>query len=207
MNHRFDTLDRNKIPISGRLEVITGCMFSGKTTALIKRLEAAKNAGSSVMASLPILAAREIGPRLFSHDFAELPAIAIESISQLADRRKGVELIGIDEIHFLGDSPNRIERWCAETIKLGTSIILAGLDFDFRGSPFPWTTRLLEVADQVQTLSAICARCGKDAIRSQRLREGTPADWNEPTLVTGGPELYEARCIDCFRARRGLGHL
>ena len=111
---------------------------------------------------------------------------------------KFIQVVALDELHFLDDDPETTLAVCQALADSGKRVIVAGLDQDFRAMPFATMSRLLSVAEQVDKLFAICVRCGAYATRSQRLIDGRPAPYNAPTLVVGGLDLYEARCRACF---------
>jgi thymidine kinase len=174
---------------TGWIEVITGCMFSGKTEELIRRLNRARYARQSVKIFKPRIDERYAADSVVSHSRQELTAVAIENVNEIMDQVRDVEVIGIDEAQFLaGDVVAVCERLANE----GKRVIVAGLDQDFLGRPFEPMPRLMAVAEYVTKNLAICMRCGNPADRSQRLVR------REATVVVGGSEAYEARCRRCF---------
>lgn len=174
---------------TGWIEVITGCMFSGKTEELIRRLNRARYAKQSVVIFKPRIDQRYAPDSVVSHSKQELRAIAIDTVNEIFDHVAGVEVVGIDEAQFLGgDLCAAAERLANE----GKRVIVAGLDQDFLGRPFEPMPGLMAVAEYVTKNLAICMRCGNPADRSQRLVR------REATVVVGGTEAYEARCRRCF---------
>lgn len=183
----------------GRIEAICGCMFSGKTEELIRRLHHVTIARQKLAAFTPRRDTRYATANLVSHNGVRIEAFTIDSVrdirQHLADE---VQVIAIDELHFLDDTPDTILETCQELADDGYRVIVAGLDQDFRAQPFASMAQLLSVAEQTDKLYAICVRCGAYATRSQRLIDGKPAPANAPTIAVGGLELYEARCRACF---------
>ena len=136
---------------------------------------------------------------LVSHNGVRIEAHVISSIHEVPGQvDEGVQVIALDELHFLDDDPDAIRAICQALADRGIRVIVAGLDQDFRATPFAAMSRLLSVAEQVDKLFAICVRCGAYATRSQRLIDGQPAPFDAPTIVVGGLEMYEARCRACF---------
>jgi thymidine kinase len=183
----------------GRIEVICGCMFSGKTEELIRRLHHVQIARQRLRAFTPRRDTRYTLGNLVSHNGVRIEAHTIESIHEVFDQvQDDTQVIALDELHFLDDDPDTILAVCQELADRGLRVIVAGLDQDFRATPFPAMARLTAVAEQVDKLYAICVRCGAYATRSQRLIDGRPAPYDAPTIAVGGLELYEARCRACF---------
>ncbi len=183
----------------GRIEVICGCMFSGKTEELIRRLNHVRIARQPLLAFTPRRDTRYRAENLVSHNGISVAAHAIESIAEIpAQIVPGTRVVAIDELHFLGDPPALTLSVCQELADGGLRVLVAGLDQDFRATPFPQMSQLMAVAEQVDKLFAICVRCGAFATRSQRLIDGEPAPFDAPTIAVGGLELYEARCRSCY---------
>jgi thymidine kinase len=192
--------------MKGRLEVICGSMFSGKTEELMRRLRRAEYAKQRVLTIKHHIDKRynKAPTCIVSHEGKERFAFIIndttsgvEKILELANN--GIDVIGIDEIHFFG--PHMvyvIEALVAQ----GKRIVLAGLDLDFRGEPFGIMPHLMAIADDVLKLKAICVCCGDDAHHTQRLVNGQPASYNDPIVLVGASDLYEARCRICFKIKR-----
>ncbi|HEX5690827.1 MAG TPA: thymidine kinase [Roseiflexaceae bacterium] len=183
----------------GRIEVICGCMFSGKTEELIRRLHHVQIARQRLVAFTPRRDTRYAAGNLVSHNGVRIEAHIISSIGEVADHlTPDIQVVALDELHFLDDDANSICETCQSLADRGVRVIVAGLDQDFRALPFPAMSRLLAVAEQVDKLFAICVRCGAYATRSQRLIDDQPAPFDAPTIVVGGLELYEARCRACY---------
>jgi len=183
----------------GRIEVICGCMFSGKTEELIRRLHHVQIARQRLAAFTPRRDTRYAAGNLVSHNGVRIEAQIIESIHELVERLDAdAQVVALDELHFLDDPPDAIFSTCQALADRGIRVIVAGLDQDFRALPFPAMSQLLAVAEQVDKLFAICVRCGAYATRSQRLIDGHAAPFDAPTIVVGGLEMYEARCRACY---------
>jgi thymidine kinase len=183
----------------GRIEVICGCMFSGKTEELIRRLHHVQIARQRLQAFTPRRDTRYAVGNLVSHNGVRIQAHPIESIREVADHLDAdAQVVALDELHFLDDEADAIVEVCQWLADRGLRVLAAGLDQDFRAEPFAAMSQLLSVAEQVDKLFAICVRCGAYATRSQRLIDGHPAPYDAPTIVVGGLDMYEARCRSCF---------
>ena len=183
----------------GRIEVICGCMYSGKTEELIRRLHHVQIARQRLVAFTPRRDTRYITGNLVSHNGVRIEAHVIDSIHEIVGHLdEGVQVVALDELHFLDDEPDAICTTCQALADRGIRVIVAGLDQDFRALPFPAMSQLLAVAEQADKLYAICVRCGAYATRSQRLIDDRPAPFDAPTIAIGGLEMYEARCRACY---------
>ena len=188
----------------GKLEVICGSMFSGKSEELLYRLRRAEYAKKRVLTIKHTIDNRKSYSCIVCHSGDEREAFplgsceeSLKTLSTLAD--DSVDVIGIDEIQFF--PPETLPVICSLLDK-GKRIILAGLDLDFRGQPFGIMPELLALADEVSKLRAICTCCGDEANFSQRLINGQPARHDEPIILVGGEECYEPRCRLCFSIDR-----
>jgi len=183
-------------PNHGSIEVITGSMFSGKSEELIRRLRRAQIARRKVQIFKPTIDNRFGDDHITSHSEMRIPSESLSSSRDLLARVDAdTEVVGIDEGQFFdADLP----AVCSTLADQGKRVIVAGLDQDFRATPFAAMSQLLSVAEQVDKLFAICVRCGAYATRSQRLIDGHPAPFDAPTIVVGGLEMYEARCRACY---------
>lgn len=184
----------------GRLEVVCGSMFSGKTEELMRRLKRAEYARQDTLAIKHAFDKRKHHTFIVSHDGREREAFPIEhaaesiaTISHLA--HDSIEVVGIDEVQFFPDEAVGV---IVDLVERGKRVIVAGLDLDFRGEPFGIMPILLSIADEVLKLKAICVKCGKDSHHTQRVINGFPAKYDDPTVMVGASECYEARCRDCF---------
>ncbi len=176
----------------GRVEVICGSMFSGKSEELIRRVRRAQIARQHVQVFKPALDDRYSRQQVASHDGSRLEAIPVARSGEILVRLEdGVTVVAVDEAQFLDD---RLPDVAQELAGRGIRVIVAGLDMDFRGEPFGPMPRLLVLAETVDKLQAICMVCGEPASRTQRLVNGQPAQYTDPVIFVGAREAYEARC-------------
>ncbi|ACS33010.1 thymidine kinase [Thermococcus gammatolerans] len=181
----------------GFLEVITGPMFAGKTTELIKRIERQAFARRKVALFKPSIDTRYSKEEVVAHNGLRYEAFVVPTDENGVRRimettiREGFEVIGIDEVQFF---PIEIVDVLNRLADEGVYVIASGLNLDFKGDPFPVTRELLVRADNIVYLTAVCTVCGRPATRSQRLIDGKPAPRNSPVILVGGRESYEARC-------------
>jgi len=180
---------------SGSLDLISGCMFSGKTQELIRRLDQARYAGSTIQAFKPALDDRYAIAAVASHREIRFPAIAVPDVAALAAQvLDDTRVIGIDEAQFFG---HEIVALAEELANRGRHVIVAGLDLDFLARPFGPMPLLAAYADRLTKLQASCQYpgCGShQASRTQRLVDGVPAPVDSPLVVIGGAASYQARC-------------
>jgi thymidine kinase len=181
----------------GILEVICGPMFSGKSEELIRRLRRARIAKQHVISFKHTLDDRHGLEYLVSHDGNRFETKPLESVHDMIiiSAMEQATVIGIDEIQFF---PREIVAVVCELINAGNRVIAAGLDRDFKGAPFGSIPLLMAIADKVTKLQAICTMCGEEATMSQRLVNGNPARYNDPVVMIGAQESYQARCRSCF---------
>lgn len=177
---------------SGRIEVVCGSMFSGKTEELIRRLRRAKIARQEVQVFKPVLDNRYAEEKVVSHNGQGLHAEAVASAKEIFEKlAPETTVVGVDEAQFFDEElPSVVDTLAAR----GVRVILAGLDMDFRGEPFGVMPQLMARAEEVQKLHAICVVCGEEASRTQRLVNGSPARYDDPVIMVGASEVYEARC-------------
>jgi len=185
----------------GRIEVIAGVMFSGKSEELIRRVRRGVIAKKRVQVFKSHLDARYAGLYSIStHDGGIVEAEPVDSSEEIMTRRRPeTEVLAVDEVQFLDDGIVSVANTLADQ---GVRIVLAGIDMDFRGLPFGPMPALLAIAEIVDKLQAICVACGEPASRNQRLVNGRPALWDSPTIMVGGRESYEARCRHCHTVPR-----
>ena len=176
----------------GSVEVICGSMFCGKTEELIRRLRRARIAKQQVQVFKPMIDNRYNHTKVTSHSGIDLDAQPVNS-SQDIIRLLSAEttVVGIDEVQFFDPG---IVAVVEELAHQGLRVIVTGLETDFRGEPFGCMPELIARAEFVEKLHAICMVCGETASRTQRLVDGKPAHFNEPIVVVGAQEMYEARC-------------
>lgn len=176
----------------GKIEVITGCMFSGKSEELIRRLKRARIAKLQVQVFKPSIDTRFSNIEVVSHTGEKIQAEAVSSsIEILSKLSSTINVVGIDEAQFYDMEIIKVVR---EISRKGIRVILAGLDMDFRGEPFGPMGNLMAIADEVTKLHAICMVCGEEATMTQRLIDGKPAKYTDPVVLIGASERYEARC-------------
>jgi thymidine kinase len=177
---------------TGIIEVITGSMFCGKTDELIRRLRRATIARQKVQVFKPAVDQRYAAEKVVSHAGSEYTATPVGLAREIAERLDPhTTVVAVDEAQFFDPEIVPVARQLAER---GLRVIIAGLDTDFRGEPFGSMPALLATADVVDKLHAICMVCGGLASRSQRLVNGQPARYQDPVVIVGASELYEARC-------------
>ncbi len=181
---------------NGRLELIQGPMFSGKTHELIRRLRAASSTGRRVLALKPSVDVRHRSTDIASLSGSTFPARLLKDAATLPDVDADVRVVGLDELQFCDV---RLVAALEQLRQRGLRVVVAGLDRDFRGEPFATVASVGRVADVVDTLTAICDRCGKPATLTQRVVDGSPAPLDDTRIRVGGRELYEARCEACYR--------
>ena len=176
----------------GKIEVITGCMFSGKSEELIRRLKRARIAKLQVQVFKPSIDTRFSNIEVVSHTGEKIQAEAVSSSIEILNKLSStINVVGIDETQFYDVEIIKVVR---EISRKGIRVILAGLDMDFRGEPFGPMGNLMAIADEVTKLHAICMVCGEEATMTQRLIDGKPAKYTDPVVLIGASERYEARC-------------
>lgn len=186
-------------PNSGWIEVICGSMFSGKTEELIRRIRRAQIARQKVQVFKHSLDARYAEREVASHNGMLWEAIPVENTAQLrAMIEPETTVVAIDEGQFFDDD---LLDLCNDLAGKGVRVVVAGLDMDFRGQPFGPMPQLMAEAEQVDKLHAICVVCGGPASRTQRLINGRPAAYDDPVIMVGANEVYEARCRGCHEVR------
>jgi thymidine kinase len=181
----------------GWIEVICGSMFSGKTEELIRRVRRAQIAKQKVQVFKPRLDDRYQVEKVSSHNGMHLDATVVgeaKEILQLVEPDTSV--VAIDEGQFFDWTIADVCNFLADS---GRRVIIAGLDMDFRGEPFGPMPLLMAQAEKVDKLQAICVVCGMPASRTQRLINGQPASYDDPVIMVGASEVYEARCRHCHQ--------
>ena len=178
--------------IHGSIEVVCGSMFSGKTDELIRRLVRATIAKQKVQVFKPAIDVRYAVEKVTSHAGANYDAVPVASAKEIpAKLEQEPTVVGIDEAQFFDPQVAEVAQQLAAR---GVRVIVAGLDMDFRGEPFGPMPLILAKAERVDKLHAICMVCGDEASRTQRLVNGKPAKYDDPVVIVGASELYEARC-------------
>ena len=190
-----------KITKSGWLEVITGPMYCGKSEELIRRLRRVKIAKQKIKVFKPVLDNRYSKKDVVSHSGDSIEAVPVDHPEEILERIDDtVDVVGIDEAQFFHEDLVEI---CEELANQGIRVIMAGLDRDFRNQPFGPMPELMARAEYVDKLHAICIQCGEPASRTQRLIDGEPAAVDDPVILVGASEVYEARCRSCHAIKEG----
>ncbi len=186
--------------VYGKLEVVCGSMFSGKSEELIRRLRRAEFAQLRTQVFKPAIDNRTTTDHIHAHSGKKLPAVALENPAQISEMLlPEAQVIGIDEVQFFSTD---IVPLILDLVDAGKRVIVAGLDLDFRAIPFGCMPALLAVADEVTKLKAVCMCCGLDAHFTQRLVNGLPAKLTDPLIMIGAQECYQARCRGCYAPAR-----
>jgi thymidine kinase len=176
----------------GSVEVITGSMFCGKTDELIRRLRRAAIAKQKVQVFKPAIDKRYAETKIASHAGGTFEALPIHKAAGIRARlEKDTTVVAVDEAQFFDDG---IIPLVSDLAHEGIRVIVAGLDTDFRAEPFGPMPALIAQAERVDKLHAICMQCGELASRTQRLVNGQPARYDDPIVIVGADEMYEARC-------------
>lgn len=180
----------------GWLEVISGNMYAGKTEELLRRVKRIVYAKKSVIVFKPKIDNRYSEDEVVSHNDNRVKSVIISNAKELVENLPDPlpYAIAIDEVQFFGREMVDVIEDLADK---GVRVIVAGLDCDFRGEPFGIMPELLARAEDVTKLKAICQVCGHLATRTQRLIDGKPANYNDPVILVGAKEQYEARCRHC----------
>ena len=167
-------------------------MFSGKTDELIRRLVRATIAKQKVQVFKPAIDVRYAVEKVTSHTGADFDALPVKKSAEIRNKvDKYTTVVGIDEAQFFDPEIVAVAQELADR---GLRVVAAGLDLDFRGEPFGPMPVLMSKAERVDKLHAICMVCGEEASRTQRLVNGKPARYDDPVVIVGAAELYEARC-------------
>ncbi|APH66553.1 thymidine kinase [Bacillus spizizenii] len=177
---------------SGWLELICGSMFSGKSEELIRRVKRATYAKQEVRVFKPVIDNRYSEDAVVSHNGTSMTSYAISSAADIWDHiSESTDVIAVDEVQFFDEEIVAVLSSLADK---GYRVIAAGLDMDFRGEPFGVVPSIMAIAESVTKLQAVCSVCGSPASRTQRLIDGKPASYDDPVILVGASESYEARC-------------
>lgn len=179
----------------GWIEVICGCMFAGKTEELIRRINVLSYARKNILVFKPKIDDRYSTTEIASHAGSKVPCIVISEAKEILNHvNYDTDVVAIDEVQFFDEVVVDICEYLADS---GLRVMVAGLDKDFRGEPFGVLPDLLTRAEFVTKLTAVCAKCGAPATRTQRIINGKPASFNDPIVLVGAKEAYEPRCRHC----------
>ena len=177
---------------SGWIEVICGSMFSGKSEELIRRVRRVQFAKQNILVFKPEIDHRYSKTDVVSHNGTSTHAISVTYATEILEKvTEDMDVIAIDEGNFFDDGIVSVVQQLADR---GFRVIVAGLDQNFRGEPFPQMANMIAIAEYVMKLQAICAVCGQPASRTQRMINGEPAHYDDPIILVGATEAYEARC-------------
>ena len=174
----------------GRIEVVCGSMFSGKTEELIRRMKRAKFAKQKVEIFKPSIDTRYSDEEVVSHDRNSIRSTPIDSSGAILLLSSDIDVVGIDEAQFFDDG---LVDVCNELSNRGVRVIVAGLDMDFKGKPFGPIPQLCAIADEVTKVHAICVKCGSLAYISHRLIH------NDRRVMLGEKDEYEPLCRECYQ--------
>jgi thymidine kinase len=176
----------------GWIEAICGPMFSGKSEELMRRLRRAMIARRRLQVFKPLIDNRYAANEIVSHGDMRMRSEPIDAAPDILKRLDWrTQVVGIDEANFLGPELITVANQLADS---GKQVIIAGLDTDFMGRPFPPMPDLLAYAESITKTLAVCIRCGNPAKHTQRLVE------SDELIVVGAAGMYEARCRRCFEA-------
>ena len=181
----------------GWIEVICGSMFAGKTEELCRRIRRIQYAKKSYVVFKPVIDNRYSDKEVVSHNNTRVKSVNVSNSKDIREYLEGKALpyaVAIDEVQFFDKD---VVSLCEELANRGVRVICAGLDKDFRGEPFGVMPELLARAEYVTKLNAICQVCGNIATRTQRIIDGKPAYYEDPVIMVGAKESYEARCRHC----------
>ena len=179
----------------GWIETISGCMFAGKTEELIRRIKVLEFAKKEIMVFKPQIDNRYSQTKVVSHAGSSVESYVVSSAREILEMVKdSTEVVAIDEAQFFDDE---ICDVCNALADRGIRVMAAGLDTDFKGEPFGPMPKLITEAEFVTKLAAVCNKCGAPATRTQRIINGKPALYNDPIIMVGAAESYEARCRHC----------
>ena len=179
----------------GWIEVICGCMFAGKTEELIRRINVLSYARKNILVFKPKIDDRYSTTEIASHAGSKVPCIGISEAKEILNHvNYDTDVVAIDEVQFFDEDVVDICEYLADS---GLRVMVAGLDKDFRGEPFGVLPDLLTRAEFVTKLTAVCAKCGAPATRTQRIINGKPASFNDPIVLVGAKEAYEPSFRHC----------
>lgn len=184
----------------GWIECICGSMFSGKSEELLRRIKRGIIAKQNVLLFKPSIDDRYSLDKVSTHNGNSYESISISSADEIYKfiNNKKYDIIGIDEIQFFDSNIVKVINKLADD---GIRVIVAGLDMDFKGEPFYPMPEIMAISEIVTKLHAVCSVCGNEASISQRLINGEPASYNDPVVVIGASESYEARCRHCHKVK------
>ncbi len=186
--------------MNGQIEVITGCMFSGKTEELIRRIKRAKIEKKNFLIFKPKIESRYSPDHIVTNDGIKFPCMVVDSekpeeILDIVKKHNDVDVVAVDEVNLFS---RKIVDVCEELAKNSIRVIATGLDLTSWGEPFHPMPELMAKADFVDKLQAVCVKCGLFATRTQKIVDEEPVKHGEHMVLIGGADKYEARCRNCF---------
>ena len=190
---------------AGWVEIITGVMFSGKSSELIRRIERAMIAKQEVLVFKPSIDNRYSDNEVATHNGITIEAQIVDDVLGVEETIKEytkdheLDVVAIDEGQFFSEELIELVDDLADQ---GYRVIIAGLDTDFAGRGFKPIPELMARAEYVTKLNAVCVKCANPATRTQRLIDGEPASIDDPVVVVGAEESYEARCRRCHQVKK-----
>lgn len=192
---------RRSIPEPGKITVVCGSMFAGKSEELIRLARRALYAKKKVQVFKPSIDNRYDEADVVTHQGVKHHAVPVSSVKRLKELIEAdTDVVLIEEAQFFDESiVDLVVRLADE----GREVICAGLDQDFRREPFGPMGKLMTAADEVKKLRAICMNCGAPASHNYRVIDGEPAHWDDPVVLIGATDAYEARCRNCYTIRTG----
>lgn len=183
----------------GKITVVCGSMFAGKSEELIRLARRALYAKKRVQVFKPVIDNRYDETMVVTHMGVKHQAVPVASVADLTKKiHPDTQVLLIEEAQFFDRS---LVQLCVDLADAGREVICAGLDQDFRRAPFGPMPELLAVADEVIKLRAICMKCGAPASHTYRVIDGKPAHKDDPIILIGATEKYEARCRNCYTLR------
>ena len=184
----------------GTLTVVCGSMYAGKSEELIRLARRALYAKKKVQVFKPAIDNRFDDVMVVTHEGVKHQAVPVKGVADIKKLvTKDTDFVGIEEAQFFS---NDLVEFCVGLADQGVEVVCAGLDQDFRRQPFGPMALLMSAADEVVKLRAICIQCGQVASHTQRIIEGKPASWDDPVVLIGATESYEARCRKCYKITR-----
>ena len=188
---------RNTMKKQGRLIVHTGSMFSGKTTSLWRELYRMRIANYKIVAFKPSIDSRDDERKIVSHDNLQLDAHKVENLREILAYAKNndIDCIGIDELQFFPNEPSEVIDIFNELMAMKITIVVSGLDMDYKTQPFEIIKEIMPIADELVKHHAICASCGEDAWASYRKTS------DESRIQIGSKDLYEPLCRSCYNKK------
>lgn len=186
---------------TGWVECICGSMFSGKSEELIRRVRSASFGKQKIQVFKPAIDNRYSETAVVSHTGNRVEALSLSTSKEVMDAiEPDTRVVAIDEVQFFDEAIVGAVETLADQ---GIRVIVAGLDMDFRAEPFHPVPALMAISETITKLNAVCVVCGSPASRTQRLINNEPASYDDPIILVGASESYEARCRHCHQVKTG----